>query len=71
MGDVIVEFDRETGEIVREWRAFDHMGPFRIGCETLSNYWACRGFRDTVGWSHADNLLYNAFDDSVVVNFRC
>lgn len=70
MGDVIVEFERETGKIVWEWRAFDHMDPFRIGYETFSNYWIRRGFPDTVDWSHANNLLYDESDDSIVVNFR-
>ena len=70
MGDVIVEFERDTGRIVWEWNAFDHMDPFRIGYETFSNYWIRRGFPDTVDWSHANNLLYDSEDDSIVVNFR-
>lgn len=70
MGDVIIEFDRESGEIVWEWRAFDHMDPFRIGYETFSDYWVRRGFPDTVDWSHANNLLYDEADDSIIVNFR-
>lgn len=70
MGDVIVEFDRETGEVVWEWHAFDHMDPFRIGYETFSDYWVRRGYPDTVDWSHANNLLYDESDDSIVVNFR-
>lgn len=70
MGDVIVEFERGTGEVVWEWRAFDHMDPFRIGYETFSNYWIRRGFPDTIDWSHANNLLYDESDDSIVINFR-
>ena len=70
MGDVIHEFERDTGRIVWEWRAFDHMDPFRIGYETISPYWIRRGFPDTVDWSHANNLLYDASDDSLIVNFR-
>ncbi len=70
MGDVIVEFERDTGNVVWEWKAFDHMDPFRIGYETFSNYWIRRGFSETVDWSHANNLLYDPADDSVVVNFR-
>ncbi len=70
MGDVIVEFERETGNVVWEWKAFDHMDPFRIGYETFSNYWIRRGFPETVDWSHANNLLYDESDDSIVVNFR-
>ena len=70
MGDVIVEFDRKTGEIVWKWHAFEHMDPFRIGYETFSPYWIRRGFPDMVDWSHANNLLYDETDDSVIVNFR-
>jgi len=71
MGDVIVEFERATGEIVWEWRAFDHMDPFRIGYDTfLSNYWVRRGFPETADWSHANNLLYDERDDSILINFR-
>ena len=70
MGDVIIEFDRDTGEIVWEWRAFDYMDPFRIGYETFSPYWIRRGFPDMVDWSHANNLLHDESDDSVIVNFR-
>ena len=70
MGDVIVEFEPDTGEVVWEWKAFDHLDPFRIGYETFSNYWIRRGFPETVDWSHANNLLYDASDDSILVNFR-
>lgn len=70
MGDVIIEFDRQSGEVVWEWRAFDHLDPFRIGFETFSNYWVRRGFPETVDWSHANNLLYDESDDSLLVNFR-
>ncbi len=70
MGDVIVEFERDTGNVVWEWRAFDHMDPFRIGYETFSNYWIRRGFPDTLDWSHANNLLYDESDDSIIINFR-
>ena len=71
MGDVIVEFERATGDIVWEWRAFDHMDPYRIGYDTLeANYWPRRGFPETVDWSHANNLLYDELDDSILINFR-
>ncbi len=70
MGDVIVEFEKETGKVVWEWHAFDHMDPFRIGYETFFPFWSRRGFPDTIDWSHANNLLYDESDDSVVVNFR-
>ena len=67
---MIIEFERDTGKIVWEWKAFDHMDPFRIGYETFRNYWVRRGFPNTLDWSHANNLLYDAADDSLIVNFR-
>lgn len=70
MGDVIVEFDRATGRVVWEWKAFDYMDPMRIGYETFSGYWERRGFPGVIDWSHANNLLYDASDDSLIINFR-
>jgi arylsulfate sulfotransferase len=70
MGDVIVEFNPATGETVWEWKAFDNMDPFRIGYEAFSGYWDRRGFPGAVDWSHANNLIYDASDDSIIVNFR-
>ncbi len=70
VGDVILEFERNTGKVVWRWRAFDHLDPFRIGYETFSGYWGRRGFLGMVDWSHANNLLYDETDDSYVVNFR-
>ena len=37
---------------------------------TTNNYWARRGFPDTVDWTHANGLLYNERDDSLLVNMR-
>ena len=70
IGDVIIEFEPDTGRIVWEWHAFDHMDPYRVGYESLFPFWARRGFPDTVDWSHANNLIYDESDDSIAVNFR-
>ena len=70
VGDVIVEFEPDTGKVVWTWKAFDYLDPFRIGFETFSGYWARRGFPGMVDWSHANNLLYDESDDSFIVNFR-
>ena len=43
MGDVIIEFTR-SGEVVWEWKALDHLDPYRIGYETFTQYWVRRGF---------------------------
>jgi hypothetical protein len=70
MGDVIIEFTR-SGQEVWKWKAFDHLDPFRIGYETFDGYWMRRGFPDVLAdFSHANGLLYDPADDSVIVNFR-
>jgi hypothetical protein len=46
------------------------LDPFRIGYETFGNYWTRRGFPDTVDWSHANGLLYNKSDDSLLISMR-
>ncbi|MCK5465827.1 MAG: aryl-sulfate sulfotransferase [Bacteroidales bacterium] len=69
MGDVIYEFNPE-GEIVWDWHAFDHLDPMRIGYETFSGYWNRRGFRDIIDWSHANTVLYDPDDNTIIVNFR-
>jgi arylsulfate sulfotransferase len=70
VGDVIVEFERDTGKVVWSWKAFDYLDPFRIGYETFQGYWGRRGFPGMIDWSHANNLLYDESDDSFIVNFR-
>jgi len=69
MGDQVVEFTR-AGKVVWKWDAFDHLDPFRIGYETFSGYWERRGFPGVVDWSHANNLLYDERDDSILISFR-
>ncbi|MEE2776119.1 MAG: aryl-sulfate sulfotransferase, partial [Acidobacteriota bacterium] len=70
VGDVILEIERDTGSVVWSWHAFDHLDPFRIGYESFSGYWERRGFPNTVDWSHANTLLHDPTDDSLIVNFR-
>ena len=69
MGDEIIEFTRD-GRVVWRWNVFDHLDPYRIGYETFSGYWERRGFPDTLDWSHANNLLHDPTDDSLLVSFR-
>jgi hypothetical protein len=69
MGDQVIEFTR-AGGVVWKWDAFDHLDAFRIGYETFSGYWERRGFPGVVDWSHANNLLYDERDDSILVSFR-
>ncbi len=69
IGDKIIEFQRD-GKIVWHWNAFEHLAPFRIGYQTLNDYWAIRGFPDAVDWTHANGLLYNNQDDSLLISMR-
>lgn len=70
MGDEVIEFTRDGREVWR-WRAFDALDPNRIGYETFDGYWERRGFPDIkADFSHANGLLYDHRDDSVLVNFR-
>ncbi|MBK7931531.1 MAG: aryl-sulfate sulfotransferase [Bryobacterales bacterium] len=70
MGDVLIEFTREGKEVWR-WNAFDALDPYRIGYETFDGYWTRRGFPDVkADFSHANGVMYDAADDSYVVNFR-
>ncbi len=69
IGDQIIEFQRD-GKIVWRWNAFEHLEPFKIGYRLFSGYWMRRGFPNTVDWTHANGLLYNEQDDSLLVSMR-
>jgi hypothetical protein len=70
MGDVILEVDRQ-GKVVWSWKAFDYLDPMRIGYESFDGYWTSRGFPDVkADFSHANGLLYDESDDSILINFR-
>ncbi|MCP5112589.1 MAG: aryl-sulfate sulfotransferase [bacterium] len=69
MGDEVIEITRD-GEEVWRWRAFDHLDPMRIGYRTFAGYWSRRGFPDTADWTHANGLLYDPTDDSLLINLR-
>lgn len=68
MGDRVVEVT-PTGEVLWDWRAFDHLPVERIGHEMFSFYWQRRGFPETIDWSHA-NEITRLEDGTVMVNFR-
>ena len=71
MGDVILEFDRNTGEVAWEWKAFDALPTDRLAYETFDGYWTRRGFPEVkADWSHANNVIYDEQDDAYLINFR-
>ena len=53
MGNVIVESTRSR-EVVWVRKALDHLGPYRIGYETFTNYWINRKFPGARDWSHGN-----------------
>ena len=58
MGDVVIEFTRE-GKVVWQWKALDHLDPYRIGYETFTQYWIRRGFAGARDWSHGNGFAYD------------
>ena len=69
MGDHIVEFTR-AGQVVWEWKALDHLDPYRIGYETFTQYWIRRSFPGARDWSHGNGFFHDERDNSLLVSFR-
>ncbi len=69
VGDVIVEFARD-GAVVNRHPLLDILDPLRVGYDSLSDYWARRGYADTCDWTHANGLAHDGRDDSLVVSVR-
>jgi hypothetical protein len=69
-GDVIVEFTRE-GEVVWTWNAFDHMDPMRLreAAEAPPIVDPATG-EMSLDWTHANGLIYEPADDTVIISFR-
>jgi len=61
--DVVIEVERETGRIVREWDLRQSLNPYRRAWETdLADL--------SVDWFHANALVYDERDDSILVSGR-
>ncbi|MDX1980020.1 MAG: aryl-sulfate sulfotransferase, partial [Bryobacteraceae bacterium] len=69
MGDEVLEFDM-AGKVVWRWKAFDFLDPYRIGYDTFDGYWFRRGFPGVIDFSHANGILHDPADDSLLINFR-
>ena len=59
-GDRIVEFDRESNEVVWEWSTFDH-----YSLEDVPP-----GDTDNGNWTHVNAVVYNERDNSVYISSR-
>jgi len=57
--DIIIEIDRQSGEIINEWDLKESM---QYGRTTWTT--------DTVDWFHANGLYYDPSDDTIVVSGR-
>lgn len=69
MGDVLIEFTPD-GEIVWEWNAFEYLDPMRIGYNTFNKYWYSRGYPGVLDWTHANTVLFDSTDNTVIMNSR-
>lgn len=69
VGDIIVEVDRK-GRLVRQWRLFDMLDPYRITHGSRSGYWHRQGFPGAFDWSHANSIFYDGSDDSILCSLR-
>jgi arylsulfate sulfotransferase len=72
VGDVVIDFDTD-GRILQRWSLFDVLDPYRIGYDSLTGIWnqiyssIPEGTRD---WSHANAVIEDASDDSIIVSLR-
>lgn len=72
-GDEVVEFSPSDGAIVNRWVLLDLLDPFRLGYDSLIGFWNPvfpeieGGTRD---WAHANAVIHDPSDDSVIVSLR-
>jgi hypothetical protein len=72
VGDVVIDFDQD-GRILQRWSLFDTLDPYRIGYDSLTGIWnqtytwITDGTRD---WAHANAVIEDASDDSIIVSVR-
>ncbi len=71
VGDVVVEFAAD-GSVVQQWKLLDMLDPLRIGYGSVDlNYWDVKyPNQDPKDWAHANAVLYDASDDSIIVSLR-
>jgi arylsulfate sulfotransferase len=75
VGDVLVEFERDTGEIVRQWRFFDYFEPTRMGYGSMDTGYYSSVYGDLLGdtgydWAHSNGIEYDPDDDAAIVSFN-
>lgn len=68
-GDLVVEF-AANGRIVNQWSLLNLLDPYRIGYDSLGKYWDSFFGTKTRDWSHANSVIHDPGDDSVIVSLR-
>jgi len=68
-GDLIVEFTPD-GKIVNEWSLLELLDPYRVGYDSLGKYWDSFFGTKTRDWAHANSVIHNPKDDSIIVSIR-
>lgn len=73
VADLILEFQPD-GRVVRRWKLLDLLDPQRIGYGSLTEFWTKKYDHrldgETEDWSHANAIIYDARDDSMIVSVR-
>jgi len=68
-GDLIVEFTPD-GTVVNEWSLLELLDPYRVGYDSLGKYWDSFFGTRTRDWAHANSVIHNPKDDSIIVSIR-
>lgn len=71
--DEVIEF-HESGQVMRRFRLFDLLDPYRIGYGSLHDFWDKRGYEQIPGgtfdWSHSNSVSIDPDDGNIIVSVR-
>ena len=72
IGDVLIEARRD-GTIVREWKFFDLMDPYRLGYGSLNTSFYAQAYENVLDepapdWLHANGFFYDPATDTALVS---
>ena len=73
VGDLVLQF-RPDGSISKNWKLLDILDPYRIGYRSLWGFYDHTDYRHVVGgtkdWGHANAVIHDPSDDSLIVSVR-
>jgi hypothetical protein len=70
-GDVLLELDVDTGDVVQQWNLLDILQQQRIGYGALTEgYWDPFFGDGTADWSHANAIAYDESTDRIWLSLR-